>query len=309
MNPAAILPSEHNKTACAMSADDKIHPVKLHVGRGSRCRLNSLNMDAAAEEDLNSFSIRQLRTLAASRGVKVRGTKQELVSRLSLREPAAAVTPPASRPSSHGTRQPPARRSGAVAAVAGPCKRNPDLVFDIYGADRPQRRRVQTDRFLPAVTRAELEDDATSDSRDIQCDENESQSSAVEFEGSESSPGGCQNDDPCEPSPGGQNDDPCEEAEDECVEVHQQPMSQTNEYKSGEGTDDECVEVRPAAHEASEQDSEAAGQESSALNVRHPSDSGVSGGPAHQSSIHISCDDIVSRMHEQMQRLPGENLP
>ena len=81
--------SEHNKTACAMSADDKIHPVKLHAGRGSRCRLNSVNMDAAAgrytEEELNSFTIRQLRALAASRGVKVRGTKHEMVSRLSLR--------------------------------------------------------------------------------------------------------------------------------------------------------------------------------------------------------------------------------
>ena len=282
--------SEHNKTACAMSADDKIHPVKVHAGRGSRCRLNSLNMDAAAgrytEEELNSFSIRQLRALAASRGVKVRGAKHEVVSRLSLRGPAAAVTPPAT------TRQPPVRRSGVV---AGPCKRNPDLLYDIYGADRVQRRRMQTDWFVPAVTRAELEDDAASDNRDIERDEDESQSSAVEFEDSESSPGG-QNDECTEA------EDPCEGTEDECVEVHQQPMNQTNEHESGEESDDECVEVRlppMSLSRTSEQESDkAAGQESSALNVWHPSDSG---GPVHQTS----CDDMLSRMDQQMQKIPG----
>ena len=223
-------------------------------------------MDAAAgchtPERLSSLSIRDLRDLAKDRGVKVRGTKEELVNRLSSegagRQDDVVVTRPPVRPRIR----------------AGPCKRKPDLAFDFYGPDRPRRLRLQTKWFVPAVIRDEIEDDATSDSHDIECDEDETHSSIDEFEDADS-------------SPGGQTDDECTEIEDP-VQV--------------EETGDECVEVcQPTMKQNDQNSDKAAGNGSAALNFGHPS-----GSPTHQTSMQTT-DKLLSRMDEQIRKMPGED--
>ena len=96
------------------------------------------------------LSLRQLRDRCKKHGLKVRGSKYDLAARLV--EQANSGSASARRPSLNP-------------------EPTPRPVFDVYGADRKTRKRTQREFYQPAVTRPELLDDDTSDSRGIECDD------------------------------------------------------------------------------------------------------------------------------------------
>ncbi|CAE7817171.1 unnamed protein product [Symbiodinium necroappetens] len=119
-------------------------------------------MELPVVEEMRQMSIRDLRKLCVKHSLTVRGSKEQVILRLDGFRLGSQVPKPPPTPPAASYEQ----RAREQIACSN------DFRYTIYPRDAQDKRvSKQTQFYVPAVTREEIEDDNTSDSEGISCDD------------------------------------------------------------------------------------------------------------------------------------------